>query len=74
MIMGRQSLHRFFLPDYDDESEIEGHHLAALPGREQLMVDQWWILMPDESMLSPLLLSSPLLSSSLQMFITDAIS
>ena len=62
MIMGRQSLYRFFLPDYDNESEIEGHHLAALPGREQLMVDQWWILMPDESMLPPPPLpSSPLL-------------
>jgi len=49
MIMGRQSLCRFFLPDYEREEMIESQHLSILKGREQLMVDQWWILMPDES-------------------------
>lgn len=49
LVVGRQTLYRFFLPDYDNEEMIQRHHLEALEGREQLMVDQWWILMPDES-------------------------
>ncbi|KAF8538377.1 cora-like Mg2+ transporter protein-domain-containing protein [Trichophaea hybrida] len=54
MMMGRQSLYRFFLPDYEGEEMIENQQLSTLKGREQLMVDQWWILMPDENCVTTL--------------------
>lgn len=53
LLMTRQTLYRFYFQDSGDEQSVHIQQDRYLRERGQLMVDQWWILMPDDSTSPP---------------------